>query len=259
MFNAAHHPLHGAMPRQRQMRTRRMSSIPDKVLVVAEEASQRFQFRRVLDTFGFDPGEASNGVNAMMRLRMIDYDAVLLHLPATLLDGIEICRQVRGFNPRLPVLIVSDCDSLDYKVEALETGADDYMVMPVPERELSARLRSTIRRSRVPIPPTAERLAVGNIVLDSATHHVEKSGFEITLTPREFSALHILMEQAGKLVTYESLLTSVWGPERVRNRERLRVLIGTLRKKLENDPSTPRYLVTHARIGYCFDDHEQDM
>ena len=133
------------------------------------------------------------------------------------------------------------------------------MVMPVPERELSARLRSTIRRSRVPIPPTAERLAVGNIVLDSATHHVEKSGFEITLTPREFSALHILMEQAGKLVTYESLLTSVWGPERVRNRERLRVLIGTLRKKLENDPSTPRYLVTHARIGYCFDDHEQDM
>lgn len=236
-----------------------MSSIPDRVLVVAEEASQRFQFRRTLDTLGFDPGEASNGVDAMMRLRMIDYDAVLLHLPAAQADGIEICRQVRDFNPRLPVLIVSDCDSLDHKVEALETGADDYMVGPVQDRELSARLRSTIRRSRVPIAPTAEILAVGDIVLDPARHRVEKSGFEISLTPRGFTALQILMEQAGKLVTYESLLTSVWSPERVRNRDRLRTLIGTLRKKLENDPSNPRYLVTHAHIGYCFQDHEQDM
>jgi two-component system KDP operon response regulator KdpE len=234
-----------------------MSSIPDRVLVVAEEASQRFQFRRTLDTLGFDPGEASNGVNAMMRLRMIDYDAVLLHLPAAQADGIEICRQVRGFNPRLPVLIVSDCDSLDHKVEALDTGADDYMVGPVPERELSARLRSTIRRSRVPVAPTVERLTVGDIVLDPPTHRVKKSGIEVTLSPLEFVALHKLMEQAGKLVTYESLLISVWSPERVRNRDRLRVLIGTLRKKLENDLSNPRYLVTHARTGYCFQDHEQ--
>jgi len=236
-----------------------MSSSPDKVLVVAEEASERFQFRRILVTFGFDPGEASNGINALMRLRMIDYDAVLLHLPATLPEGIEICRQVRGFNPRLPVLIVSDCDSLDHKVEALETGADDYMVQPVQERELSARLRSTIRRSRVPVAPPAERLEVGDIVLDPSRHRVEKSGFEVSLTPLEFIALHKLMGQAGKLVTYESMLTSVWSPKRVRNRDRLRVLIGTLRKKLENEPSNPRYLVTHARIGYCFQDHEQHM
>jgi two-component system, OmpR family, KDP operon response regulator KdpE len=236
-----------------------MSSSPDKVLVVAEEASQRFHLRRILDTFGFDPGEASNGVNAMMRLRMIDYDAVLLHLPATLPGGIEICRQVHGFNPRLPVLIVSDCDSLDQKVEALETGADDYMVGPVPERELNARLRSTIRRSRVTVAPTAEILTVRDIVLDSGRHRVEKSGSEVSLSPLEFIALQILMEQAGKLVTYESLLTSVWSPELARNRERLRVLIGTLRKKIEDDPSNPRYLVTHARIGYRFQDHEQDM
>jgi two-component system KDP operon response regulator KdpE len=94
-------------------------------------------------------------------------------------------------------------------------------------------------------------------VLDPPTHRVKKSGIEITLSPLEFIALHKLMEQAGKLVTYESLLISVWSPERVRNRDRLRVLIGTLRKKLENDPSNPRYLVTHARTGYCFQDHEQ--
>jgi two-component system KDP operon response regulator KdpE len=236
-----------------------MSGIPNKVLVVAEEASQRFQFRRILDSFGFDPGEASNGVNALIRLRMIDYDAVLLHLPATQTNGIEICRQVRDFNPRLPVLIVSDCESLDDKVEALETGADDYMVGPVPERELSARLRSNIRRSRVPIALPVERLEVGDIVLDPANHRVEKSGFEIALTQHEFRALQMLMEQAGKMVTYEFLLNSVWSSERVRNRERLRMLIGKLRRKLENNPSNPRYLITYARIGYCFHKGEQDM
>lgn len=234
-----------------------MSGIPDRVLVVAEEASQRLLFRRVLDTFGFDPGEASNGVNAMMRLRMIEYDAVLLHLPSPLAAGIDICRQVHGFNPRLPVLIVSDCDSLDHKVEALETGADDYMIRPVPERELSARLRSTIRRSRVPVTPTAEILAVRDVVLDPARHRVEKSGSEVSLTPLEFVALRKLMEQAGKLVTYSALLTSVWGPEQVRNRECLRVLISALRKKLEDDPAAPGYVVTHPRMGYCFQDHEQ--
>lgn len=235
-----------------------MSGVPDRVLVVAEEASQRFQFRRILDTFGFDPGEASNGVNAMMRLRMAEYDAVLLHLPTPQADGIEICHQVHGFNPRLPVLIVSDCDSLDHKVEALETGADDYMVRPVAERELSARLRSTIRRSRVLITPTAEILTVGDIVLDPARHRVERAGVEVYLTPLEFVALHKLMEQAGKLVTYASMLASIWGPERLGNRESLRVLIGTLRKKLEDDAAAPRYLLTHARMGYCFQDHERN-
>jgi two-component system KDP operon response regulator KdpE len=230
----------------------------DKVLVVAEDASQRFHLRRTLDTFGFDHGEASNGVNALMRLRMIDYDAVLLHVPASRPDGIALCRQLHGFNPRLPVLVVSDCDSLEHKVEALETGADDYMVGPVPERELSARLRSTIRRSRIPITPTAERPVVGDIELNRSTHRVKKAGFEIMLTPLEFRALHFLMEKAGKLVIYESLLTALWGPERGPKRGNLRVLIGTLRKKLESEPANPRYLITHAHIGYCFLDRKQD-
>jgi two-component system, OmpR family, KDP operon response regulator KdpE len=229
-----------------------MSSIPDKVLVIAEEASQRFHFRRILDTFGFDPGEASNSVNALMRLRMIGYDAVLLHLPAPQADGIEICRQLRDFNARLPVLIVSDCDSLDHKVEALETGADDYMIRPIPERELRARIYAAIRRSRVPVAPTAERLVVGEIMLDAGRHRVEKSSSEISLTPLEFRALHILMEQAGVPVPYSALLTMLWGLERKPYRDRLRVLIGDLRKKLEDDPGRPVYLLTSRQYGYRF-------
>jgi len=192
-----------------------------------------------------------------MRLRMVDYDAVLLHVSTSRPDSIALCRQLHGFNPHLPVLIVSDCDSLEHKVEALETGADDYMVKPVPDRELTARLRSTIRRSRIPITPSVKHLVVRNIVLDPETHRVEKAGLEITLTPLEFRALHFLMERAGKLATHESLLTALWGPERVPKREHLRVLIGTLRKKLENDPGEPRCLITHASIGYRIRDDDR--
>ena len=108
-----------------------MNSAPEKVLVIAAEESQRFQLRRTLNAFGFDLGEASDGAHALMRLRMIDYEAVLLHSPVSEADGIEVCRQLRNFNPRLPVLMLSDRDSLDHLVEALETGADDYMIRPV--------------------------------------------------------------------------------------------------------------------------------
>jgi two-component system KDP operon response regulator KdpE len=229
-----------------------MNSVPEKVLVVAEEASQRFQLRHTLNAFGFDIGEASNGVHALLRLRMIDYEAVLLHSPAPEANGIEVCRQLRNFNPRLPVLILSDRDSLDHRVEALETGADDYMIKPVAERELTARLRSAIRRYRAPLASTIDRLAVRDIVLDPTLHRVEKAGKEIRLTPLEFRALHILMEQAGKPVTHATLLTSLWSPERAERREHLRVLIGGLRKKLENNTAHPEYLVTHPHLGYLF-------
>jgi two-component system KDP operon response regulator KdpE len=146
--------------------------------------------------------------------------------------------------------MLSDSDSLDHLVEALETGADDYMIRPVAERELTARLRSAIRRYRTPLVPSNERLVVRDIMLDPTMHRVEKSGTEISLTPLEFRALHLLMEQAGKPVTYAMLLTTLWSPERAQRREHLHVLIGGLRKKLENDAAHPEYLITHPHLGY---------
>jgi two-component system KDP operon response regulator KdpE len=229
-----------------------MDHLLEKVLVVAEDASQRFQLRRALGASGFDLGEASNGVHALMRLRMIDYEAVLLHSPLPEANGIEVCRQLRKFNPRLPVLILSDRDNLNHKVEALETGADDYMTRPVSQRELTARLRSAIRRYRAPLIPTAERLVVGDIMLDPTLHRVEKSGSLILLTPLEFRTLHFLMQQAGKPVAHATLLAALWSPERAQRREHLRVLSGGLRKKLEKDTARPEYLITHPYLGYVF-------
>lgn len=231
-----------------------MSNNPDKVLIVAEDPSLRSHLRRNLEPFGFDSGEASNSENALMRLRMIDYEAVLLDFPVPGVDGIAICRQLRELYPRLPVLITSACDCPTDKVSAYEAGADDYVVRPISEREFSARLRSAIRRYRALAVGTTERLEVRGIVLDSARHRVDKYGFHIPLTPLEFRALHILMAQAGRPVTHAALSTLLWGRESMHNREHLRVLIGALRKKLEDDPTHPVFLLTHPRFGYFFRD-----
>jgi two-component system KDP operon response regulator KdpE len=235
-----------------------MSINPDKILIVAEDASLRFSLRKTLEDFEFACGEASNGDTALIRLRMVDYDAVLLDLRMDLrgsgLDGIEACRQVRRIYPRLPVLVLSDCDCVDNKVDTLEAGADDYINEPFSVREIIARLHTSIRRFRAPAGGISERFVVGEIALDPARRRVEKSGAEVSLTPLEFRTLQMLMEQAGRPVTYTALLATLWGQESIQHRYHLRVVIGGLRKKLEDDPSHPTYLITHNYFGYCFRD-----
>jgi two-component system KDP operon response regulator KdpE len=226
-----------------------MNSNSDKVLVVVEEISLRSHLRRTLEALGFDPGEASPGDNAFMRLRMVDYDAILLGFPKQIAEGIATCGQLRELHPRIPILILSDSDRLDFKVDALEAGADDYIVNPFLERELNARLRAIIRRYRASAFGTNGCVAVGDIKLDPDKLCIEKSGNEIFLTPLEFRALHILMAQAGKPIAHAYLLSFLWGPERSKQRENLRVLISTLRKKLEDDPAHPVYLMTHSHCG----------
>jgi two-component system KDP operon response regulator KdpE len=229
-----------------------MNSSPDKVLVIAEEASLRSHIRHTLEAFGFDMGEASDSENAQMRLRMVDYEAVLLNLPTPETNDVSICRQLRGLHPRLPILILSPHDSLDHKVEAFEAGADDYVIRPFSERELNARIRSAIRRYRASAVGAIERFVIGDIVFDSTMRRLEKAGSQIPLTPLEFRALHVLMAQAGKPVTHATLLNMLWGQERTEHREHLRVLISALRKKIEDDPAHPTYLLTHSHFGYLF-------
>jgi two-component system, OmpR family, KDP operon response regulator KdpE len=227
-----------------------MNSSPDKVLIVTEDASLRFNLRKTLEMYEFDWGEASNGDIALTRLQMVDYEAVLLDLPMTGVDGLELCRKVRRVYPRLPLMVLSDYDSLDNKVEAFEAGADDYVVKPVPVREFIARLRSAIRRFHAPAVGETERFVVGDIMLDPSRRRVEKAGVEVALTPIEFRTLQMLMEQASKPVPYAAIVTALWGQESMLHRERLRVVIGALRKKLEADPSQPMYLITHNLFGY---------
>ena len=231
-----------------------MSSDPERVLVLARKAMARSCLRRTLEALGFDVGEAPNGEDALRRMRMVDYEAVLLECRVFGSDCAVICEQLRIHHPRLPILVISSNGSLMKKVAAFEAGVDDYTTRPFAERELAARLRSAIRRFHAPVVGTAGLCIVGEIVLDPARHLVKKAGSEVSLTPTEFRALKLLMQQPGIPISHSILLAAVWGQESEAHLKHLRVVIGTLRKKLENDPSKPRYLTTTAYFGYCFSD-----
>lgn len=224
------------------------------VLIVEDDAGIRQSLFETLTALGFMIGQANNGEEALLRLRMISYDAVLLDINMAGMGGVAACRIIRKSYPRLPVVILTVRDEEDDKVEALDAGADDYVTKPFQIRELTARLRAAIRRSKGSLVPSPSPIMIGSLTVDADRHRVEKMGHEIHLTPKEFRMLHYLMEHAGRALTHNRLLTSLWGPEYGNEREYLRVLINQLRKKIEDDPAHPTYVLTESHIGYRFRD-----
>jgi two-component system KDP operon response regulator KdpE len=223
-----------------------------RLLVVEDDSALRRSLRTTLGILGFDVGEASNGEDALIRLRMVDYEAVLLDINMPGIGGIETCRRIRRIFTKMPIIMLTVRDSEDDKVEALEVGADDYITKPFQTRELTARIRAAIRRFRAPEIPEQMVIVNGVITLDPVRRRVERSGADIHLTPREFDALHFLMTHAGRPVTHARLLAALRGPGFGNDRAYLRVLIGQLRKKLEDDAANPVYLLTDSYIGYRF-------
>jgi two-component system, OmpR family, KDP operon response regulator KdpE len=229
-----------------------LDTVNGRVLIVEDDSALRRTLRTTLDALGFDVGEASNGEEALLRLRMADYEAVLLDINMPGIGGMETCRRIRRNFTRLPILMLTVRDSEDDKVEALEAGADDYVTKPFQVRELTARVRSAVRRFRAPEAPSEMPICIGEITLDPARRRVLRSGVEIRLTPREFDALRFLMEHAGYPVMHGRLLAALRGPGSPDDREYLRVLIGQLRKKLETDAANPEYILTDSYVGYRF-------
>jgi len=223
-----------------------------KVLVVEDDSGIRQSLFETLGALGFAVGEASTGEEALQRLRMVDYDVVLLDINMPGMGGMETCRRVAQQFPGLPIVVLTVRDEESDKVDALDAGADDYVTKPFQIRELTARLRSAVRRSRVGTLRADSILMVGGVVLDPERRRVEKLGEEIHVTPKEFEMLRFLMEQAGRPVPHQRLLTTIWGPEYGNEREYLRVLVNQLRKKIEDDPAKPSYILTESHIGYRF-------
>lgn len=223
-----------------------------KVLIVEDDAGIRQSLFETLGALGFVIGEAGNGEEAMTRLRMVDYEAVLLDVNMPGMGGIETCRKISENYPRLPIIMLTVLDQEDDKVEALDAGADDYVTKPFQIRELTARLRAAIRRSKTALLEPNSLIVAGDLALDRARHRIEKLGVEIHLTPKEFDLLGYLMEHAGRPVSHHRLLTAIWGPEYGNEREYVRVLINQLRKKIEDDPARPTYILTESYIGYRF-------
>jgi len=227
-----------------------MSFKPANVLVVTESVPIFSHLQRLFEPLSFSPHQAADLPQALLCLRRGDHDVVLLD-HADPGRGLAVCRTLRDLYPQLPLFLLAEQDHPANRLAALDAGADEFVVQPVvAERAFCARVRSAIRRYRLTIPGSGERLMVGDLLLDFARHRVQQSGCEIPLTPTEFRALRALMEQAGRPITHAKLLAMVWGPEFTQHREYLRVLIRGLRKKLEKDPGHPVYLLTHSHFGY---------
>ena len=224
----------------------------NKVLVVEDDAGIRQSLFETLGALGFAVGEAHNGEEALVQLRMVNYDAVLLDINMPGMGGKEACRRIGATFPGLPIIMLTVRDDEDDIVEALDAGAYDYVTKPFQIRELTARLRSVIRRRQTPVGEKEVITVVADISLDSTRHVLEKRGEQVHLAPKEFETLRCLMEHAGRPVRHENLLRSIWGPEYGNEREYLRVVINQLRKKIEDDPANPFYILTESHIGYRF-------
>lgn len=183
---------------------------------------------------------------------MINFTAVLLDINMPGMSGIETCRQMRRIAPRLSILMLTVRDSEQDKIEALDAGADDFVTKPFHVGELSARLRAAVRRSQAQEKDRNIAIRVGDIELDPKRRLVSKGGMPLHVTPKEFELLHHLMAHAGLPVRHAKLLHMIWGPDYANELEYLRTFICQIRKKVEDNPAKPRYLLTESHIGYRF-------
>jgi two-component system KDP operon response regulator KdpE len=224
------------------------------VLVVDDDSSTRRALRMTLSGMGFTVVEAARGEEALSLVRVTRFDAVLLDVDMPGMGGLEACRAIRHAVARLPILMLTVLDSENDKVLALNAGADDYITKPFHLRELTARLRSAVRRRNAIDANQDQTIRLGQIELDPVKYRVQKCGRSIHLTPKEFEMLHYLMIHAGEPIPHARLLKSVWGPEYGNELEYLRTFVRQLRKKIEDDPRHPQYLLTDAYIGYRFNE-----
>ena len=225
-----------------------------RILLVDDESAIRRALRPPLMELGFQVVEAWRGEEAIQMLRAGGFDVVLLDVNMPGIGGIETLRRIRAFAPRLPILMLTVRDAEEEKVEALELGADDYVTKPFSTRELVARIRTAVRRVQAPVRAEDAPIEIGEICLEPMKRTVTKRGQPVHLTRKEFDILHCLMSRAGQVVTYARLLTAVWGADCREEVEYLRTFVRQLRKKIEDDPSNPLYLLTDVYVGYRFAD-----
>ena len=224
-----------------------LSSSPNlKVLVVDDESQIRRLIKVSLEGHGFRVIEAANGKDGIDQVLGGKPDIILLDLGLPDIDGKEVIRTVREWST-IPIIILSARDQETEKVEALDIGANDYLTKPFGVGELMARIRVCLRS--MVSGSDESQLHCGDLVIDLAKHQVFLAENEIKLTPTQYDLLKVLAQNAGKVLTHRQLLKKVWGTESG-DTHYIRVYIGQLRRKIEADPSRPKYLITESGIGY---------
>ncbi|ADV83065.1 response regulator transcription factor [Terriglobus saanensis] len=224
------------------------------VLIVEDDVALRHTLSATLSALGFEIMEAPNGETALVELRNHKFEVVLLDLNMPGMGGMSACEKIRAAHPCLSIIVLTVRNRDEDKIAALDAGADDYVTKPFGLPELAARMRAGVRRVRQPEGSELGPIEIGELKIDPLARRLTKNGAELHLTPKEFELTHVLMRHAGTPITHHKLLSEVWGDEYGNEREYLRTYISQLRRKIEDDPSNPRYLLTENYIGYRFQD-----
>lgn len=223
-----------------------------KVLIIDDEPQILRALRINLSARGYEVVTAATGSGALRAAAEARPDVVVLDLGLPDIDGLDVLAGLRGWND-IPVIVLSARSDSAEKVAALDAGADDYVTKPFGMDEFLARLRAAVRRGAASTDVDEPVVETGSFTVDLAAKKVIRNGIEVHLTPTEWGMLEMLVRNRGKLVGREELLKEVWGPSYAKETHYLRVYLAQLRRKLEDDPSHPRHLLTEAGMGYRFE------
>ena len=227
--------------------------IKDKVLIVEDEQSISNFISMILQASGFDTIVVRTGEEALTMVSSHCPDLIILDLGLPDMDGMEVLKSVRKWS-NLPVVVVSARNHEHDKVEALDYGADDYLVKPFGTSELLARIRTAIRHTRTPLDngeiAQSGKFTVRDLTIDYDKHHVLVDGQDVHLTLNEFKIVALLGKYAGKVLTYDYLIKQIWGPKAKADNQILRVNMANIRRKIEKNPASPEYIFTEIGVGY---------
>jgi two-component system KDP operon response regulator KdpE len=219
-----------------------------RILVVDDEPQILRALETTLRVEGYEVETAATAEQALAKAAMRPPDAIILDLILPDGSGTDVCRELRTWT-RVPIVILSAVGDEREKVAALDAGADDYVTKPFGGEELLARLRAVLRRVS---PRRAPVIDAGELRIDLEKHAVSRDGEPIQLTPHEFALLRVLAENEGKLLTHRTILREVWGPAYQTESNYLHVYVSHLRRKIEREPTRPRYILTEPGAGYRF-------
>jgi two-component system, OmpR family, KDP operon response regulator KdpE len=229
-----------------------------RILVVDDEPQLTRVLRTGLKSRGYDVRAAADGLAGFEAFNDWHPDLVITDLAMPNVDGLELCRRLRAVST-VPIIVLSAKGEEKTKVAALDLGADDFVTKPFGIDELLARVRASLRRAKAPAANEATQTALdsGDFHVDLETREITVRGKSIHLTPKEFDLLVYFIRHSGKVLTHRTLLAALWGGNYVEQNEYLRVFVGNLRKKIEPDAASPRYILTEPWIGYRFDPGER--
>jgi two-component system KDP operon response regulator KdpE len=230
------------------------------ILIVDDEPQIRRVIKAALSKQGYVVADARSGEIALDMIREERFDMVILDRNMPGIGGLETCRAIRNTSD-IGIIMLTVRKAENDRIEALDAGADDYVTKPFSMPELSARIRANLRRVPSASRSGAQTIRFGAVCVDLATHHLSVAGADVRLTPKQFEVLQYFVENANVSIPHARLLQAVWGPDYRDEVEYLHVVVNQLRKKIEADPSHPRYIITEPWFGYRFqlpDDTDQE-